>query len=446
MNFSKLNSILNTPLIIKLLQFSIFILIVFFSKWLSGINDIPVSLDEIAWMNDSRVYEERNNKNWDYFKWQAHQPIGSWSSADFRLFDQPHLVKYIYGFALSNSNLYPWSGDLYDRNNQLFLRQSLPDDLSLGTLESKKMLGVEVDEALQISRKISVVFSLLFFIVLFLFLLNISSFIHSALTTFLLMNSQVFLYNLRVATSDSVSVLFVLCCVILVYKLFWNIENLSNKKSFLFTYLLAISSAFAASTKINGWFLIPLILVFFTIKAILSNHVSIYKNVVLQRFILFSLIFIGTYWYLQPELWNFGFSGLMRFFSQRVIQHQKFVFSFGSFNIFEFHPWIFGLVFNSSFFNSTLKQLVFLLGGLGGLLGVIFKNRNTMIFGKIVLISIWVWVSVFFYARVGFDRYGIWLVTLLVIFLAYGWTRLFYKIFGLVKKNINTLILKVVKL
>lgn len=421
---------------IKILQIIIFISVIIFSNILSKVKDIPVSLDEIAWVNDSRVFEERVSNNYQYFEWKKGQPVAGWTSVDFRLFDQPHLVKYIYGAILTNLNHYQWNNGDYENNNRLFLEQSLPNNLLLNTIQSKQILGDQTDQAVQTNRKVSTFFTLLFLFTLFLFLLNISSFIHSIFVTILLTSNQVFIQNLLVATADSISLFFVLASVILVYKLFWNINKLSSKKYFVLIYLLAISTALAASAKINGWFLIPLIAVFFSIKLIFSetNFLYKYKKVALERFILWIITFIGTYWYLQPELWQNGFEGLIRFFSQRVSQHQRFIVSFGSFNVFEFHDWILRLLFSSSLFTSALKNNIFILVGLSGLLLSVMKNYRRQTFRKIMLISLWIWLSVFLYARVGFDRYGLWLVILLTVILSYGWIEVLNRVINQFKK------------
>jgi len=177
---------------------STFLLLTHIFGWLQNTNNNPIDLDEIAWVNDAKIYDWRTNEKWQNFSWSKDNSRKPWNSADFRLFDQPHLTKYIYGNILSLKKIEPWNDSYYHQKNyQDFAQQKLSDKKYIDEIESKKFFGEKTIAAIETSRKISLTFGLSFFLLLFIFINSNSSTLSAIITTSLLMTNPIFQYNFK---------------------------------------------------------------------------------------------------------------------------------------------------------------------------------------------------------------------------------------------------------
>ncbi|NCN45812.1 MAG: hypothetical protein COU63_01920 [Candidatus Pacebacteria bacterium CG10_big_fil_rev_8_21_14_0_10_36_11] len=406
---------------------STFLLLTHIFGWLQNTNNNPIDLDEIAWVNDAKIYDWRTNEKWQNFSWSKDNSRKPWNSADFRLFDQPHLTKYIYGNILSLKKIEPWNDSYYHQKNyQDFAQQKLSDKKYIDEIESKKFFGEKTIAAIETSRKISLTFGLSFFLLLFIFINSNSSTLSAIITTSLLMTNPIFQYNFKIATADSISMFFILLTLIIFYKLFFN----KNKNNFIYLFISAITTALATSSKINGWILVIIFLIFNTIKLIKEEKINI--KYFWQKNILWILIFINTYIYLQPELWNNSLIGIEHFFRQRITQ--QIIFSTTtSLNFLNYHLWIIRLFIESHTKNISLLKLSLFIISLVSLLIKLTTQKINLDWKKTSIITCIIisWLFFFSYAKVGFSRYTMWPLVLLATFTSLE-----------IEKTIKTLIIK----
>ncbi len=403
------------------MRLGIFLVILFCTGWFSGSTHIPIDLDELAWVHDAEVYQWRISNDWNKFRWNTREKSVEWSDEDFRLFDQPHLVKYIYGFVLSTTNINPWNNQNRANNLGLFINQKVSGQYLLTDDSSPSVFGQVTIDAIIICRLVSTTAGVLFFFILYFFLTYRFSILLSSTTLLLLTTNPTLYYNLHLATSDSISLFFITITLIFFYFLFFN-THINRKARFILLFLSAISAAVAVSTKINGWLLAYV----FLIGQILLDHGYQWINwkIFLIKTGFWFLLFIGTYVYLQPELWTSIPNGLLRFFSHRFTQQDQFVYSFGAMGVFEYHKWLFALFTQSSHFIVIVFKYFFLLIALIKLIKVsisIFPKKIYLL--KQVIIVGTIWLQFFYYARIGFDRYAIWPIIILTILSSWIITR-----------------------
>ena len=199
-------------------------------------------------------------------------------------------------------------------------------------------------------------------------------------------------------------------------------NHLTNKAGFILLFLSAVSSAFAVSTKTNSWLLIYVLLLgqlLFCDRGRLVN----WKETVTKTCLWFFL-FVGTYIYLQPELWTSPTAGFVRFFSQRLAQQNQFVHSFGTVGFFEYHKWLVELSAQSNHVVITIIKVTVLLIALIKFIKIFLTNfSKTNFLIKQLIIVTPIWLFFFFSARIGFDRYAIWPIIILAIFSSWILTR-----------------------
>ena len=394
----------------------IFLLVTVTTGWYN--TSSPIDLDEIAWIQDAQVYQRRLHTTWNTFDWDQTKYSMDWTSPDFRLFDQPHLVKYIYGFALSTANIDPWQNTNRESNLHLFIEQKNTGRYLLTDNASSTIFGSSTIEAIILCRWISALFGLTTLLIMFLFLTFKFSLMMSSLSLLLLTTNPTIFYNLHLATSDSISLFFIVISLILFYLLFFK-NHMPRKMIFLLFLLSAITSAFAVSTKINGWLLIYVFLLG-QLRFVHYDRRMHWKTAITQTCWWFFL-FLGSYLYLQPELWSSPFAGFVRFFSQRLTQQHQFVQSFGSLGFFEYHQWLVELSVQSKQSIVTISKVIFLLFALIKSIQLAitnFKKRYTFLKHTIVIMPVWLFF--FYYSKVGFERYAIW--PILIITLLGSWT------------------------
>jgi|GEM_PF-3123014 len=411
----------------KYIFISIYLISLFlFTNWFDLPKYTPIDLDELAWVNDAQVFDWRKNGNWENFIW-SNNNVGSWTSHDFRLFDQPHLVKYIFGGTFSQKKTEPWTNEYYHQKNYLqFVKQSMTEDKYLYESESRELFGEKTIQAISLARNISSFFGILSVILISFFLAKEFSVFQSIIVIFLILTNSVFRYNLNLATADSISLFFILISIICFYYIYRNKKN----RRFLFV-ISFITTAFAASSKVNGWIL-PVL--FFLVS--LAEEKRNYKQVI-KWSIVWLCLYLGTYIYLQPELWLKPIAGLSKFFLQRISQQSRFEINGLDLNFFEYHFWLFQLFIRSDkpiFY--LLKVVVFYFVFSTVLLSTIIKyiRCKTQITQELLVKNVKsilqkkscqysfiicvVWLSVFSYARIGFERYA--MLPLLIIFIGFA--------------------------
>lgn len=377
-----------------------------FFDWLSPIKNQAIDLDELAWVNDSQVYEWRKNQDWQNFNWSSTAPK-FWSSPDFRLFDQPHLVKYIYGSVFSFYEAEPWKDIEYHQKNYLqFTQGALSGKKYLYDEDSQIIFGEKTIGAITIAREISRIFAILFILIISLFIAKNYSFFQATIVSFLIVTNTVFQHNLKLATADSISMFFILLALICLYFLYKKNES---KSSFLLIFLSSMASSLASSSKINGWILVFIFNLLFLIKEKENN------KKMWQKIFIWNGIYFGTYIYLQPELWQNIIGGFVNFFSQRIEQQRKFLFSNKSYNFLEYHFWLIKLFISSANKIFTLTKTFIFITTLFLFLMKVNKNIIFKLSSPLLWILSVSWVFFFFYAQVGFERYAMW--PLLILFL-----------------------------
>lgn len=373
----------------------------------------PINLDEIAWVHDAVVYDWRVTKQFDQFAWSTtFSP--SWSAHDFRLFDQPHFAKYIYGFFLSEKQLSPWTDtDQEATNFRLFTSQQNNGQLTLDNPLAVKTYGEATVAAIGVARVVSVSFALGFFLLLFWFLQRTASLLTATLTLSLLATNSVFATNFQLATANSISMFCMLLSFVCLYLLYMQSRS-SPRVSFIFFFCSAVTAAFAAGTKIDGWLLVVLatgLILSTNIRQLPPIHITMQVGTWL-------LLFLGTYIYLQPELWGSIPSGLLRFFYHRLHQQQEFVEVYSTLSFAQYHVWLVSLLTQSSTkIIVVLKQLLLMFAGIGLLRSVVTKlpGQPSARISPATLVKLFVfsWIFFYWYARIGFDRYALWPLVLL---------------------------------
>ena len=400
--------------------------LLYLSGWFNLNKEIPINLDELAWVQDSQVFEWRLNQDWENFSWSEVEKSG-WMSHDFRLFDQPHFVKYVYGYIFTIKNTQPWLTKKQQEKNYLqFTQQYLSGKIRVYENNSKEIFGINTIKAIFLARKINTLVGIGFITIITIFLARQFSINQSLMVSFLIITNPIFQYNFNIATADSISMFFILITLLLFYSIFKK-----NKYKKVTLILSSITSAIATSSKINGW-----ILIIISISVIMMIEKDAKK--MLKKLFSWLSLFIGFYIYLQPELWNYPISGFIRYFSQRIIQQMRFEIDSQSLNIFSYHYWLLKLYLGSKneflylikvgmlFFNSLLilrKIRLFLMLSFKKIKEKInnFLKNNYLV----LLIFLLIWIIIFLYAKIGFERYAMW--PLIVIFVISS--RLIEKLF-----------------
>jgi len=407
--------IVNSEVKKYLFLFFYLLLLLTSTGWFELKKELPLDLDELAWIQDSQVFKWRLNNNQENFSWSDEKT--NWRDKDFRLFDQPHFVKYIHGFAFSVKGIEPWSNQ--EKNYLQFVQQSLGGEKTLYQKDSENIFGKTTIEAIVLARKISSFFGILFIFLISTFLTNKFSLIEALITSFFIISNPIFRLNLNLATADSISMFFILLTIIIFYMSF---KKSSYRKFFIITS--AITAAIAASSKVNGW-LLPISYILLTTLNLLTekNKIKLIKETSLW----FSL-YCGIYFYLQPELWQQPIAGLQKYFYQRVVQQLRFEINSQNLNIFSYHYWLSSLVLESiTKFTYSIKIIILAVISLDIFKKIIltktisldklkqkvakFINNNY----KIYLIFTLIWFFIFLYAKIGFERYAMW--PLVVVFI-----------------------------
>lgn len=408
----------------RLTLFLFLLSFVFVSQWVTGwwrrVFFAPVDLDELVWMQDSQIVEWRLNQQWSNFKWQAANQgaYGAWFSPQFRLFDQPHGAKYIYGYWLLLWKINPWSSEIQQQNYQAFLSRVAISDGGLSSTDSIVRYGTETVRAILFSRILSVIFATAFIVLLILLFVLKISWESGFLLGFLLITTSPLLYNGTIATADSFALFWQLVAGISYCKYFYFVR--SGKVSGFWFLLTALCTAAALTMKINSWLLLGIWLSSYLLLLLKMKNYSIDS---LIKPVVWILLVISSYIYLQPELWSQPLLGLQHFFMQRLWQQHAFEVSGNLMNIVDYHWWIVRLYVGTNFSVAVVKVVLLELS----LLGWIFKlYRNKKNFFKnkngIYWLSLFIVIDLFCfsYARVGFDRYVLWPVCIFSMVIATG--------------------------
>jgi hypothetical protein len=416
------NGILSAMKKINISRKSIFLILVTIiaaTHWFFDIKNINFDTDEAYYILSSQFYFHRKNNNLDAFTLPSDYNNLSWSSLQNQLIDQPQLGKYIIGFILESTNRNPWkNSDLSWLYNE-FARLKLPSGKKLHQIND--YLGTEMINAIATVRYASAFAGLLS--------LSLLAYATTRITNNPLIGTFVFIFSsfhpllrqyLRIATTNSFSLLFLLSNILLIYAVLKTSKKISLHNLFLSALLLGTINAASASIKINGLF--PLSFPFaLIIISLLSNKVKLasIKQYLTRPAIIISgtiMGFVSTFLYLEPELWNNPIKGMVSLIGVRLAQQQRFFAYFGKFSLPEVIYTLFDLFLSVSDQNliKTLMILVLLIG-LNELRKKSEKEKNTQIILYLLTFSL---ITNAFYARVkSFDRYLIPSV-LIIIFIA----------------------------
>ncbi|NCN03592.1 MAG: hypothetical protein GW942_00790 [Candidatus Pacebacteria bacterium] len=397
-----------------------------FLNLLNSVRSKPVELDEIAWLHDTNIYKERIDNNWSYFNYNKLVLQKSWRSHDFRLFDQPHLVKYIYGFAFMQTGIDNWSDKAQEyKNYSYFLSDGKNLNTDINSKEFSDQAGSSVAQAIVVARTISLTFFLSSLIILFYFLKKEFGNLSASLSLIFIYSNQTIINGSSLATADNIFQFFVILSLICFYYLFWENISLNNKSRFFLIFSSALLTSFAVGSKINGLILVYLFIIFKIIDLIFSKKIKILKSLYELTFWLL-LIFIN-YLYLQPELGSGYISGFYRFISQRFEQQSRFYNVFGSLDILNYAILIIKKYLGDNFNILYLIKLMVLIIGLPYYfykksMKSTSNREKSLDFSSIFISSI----LIFTYASVGFDRYLVIPIIILIIVSVRGLTLIIF--------------------
>ncbi|NCN87470.1 MAG: phospholipid carrier-dependent glycosyltransferase [Candidatus Pacebacteria bacterium] len=386
-----------------------------------------LDLDEIVWVHDTNVYNQRINNNWSYFKWEDLNVRIPWSSHDFRLFDQPHLVKYIYGSIFKLNKIDIWSDKSQELRNYSYFVEGGKKDSKVGlnfeinSQELTSQLSEEVVSAIKIARLTSAVFALLFLITLFYFIKKEANFFTALISLVFIYFNEIFIWNSPLANADNISNFFILLASICFYYLFWKGDLIKGKLRFFLYFSSAIFTSFAMGSKINGLILLYLFVIFKIIDLIFTKKTKILKS--LYELIFWLLLVLVNYLYLQPELGSQYLVGFYKFISQRVEQQTRFYNVSGSLDLFSYISLVIKRYLGDNLNIFFLFKLVTIIIGLPYFFKKILINarssRNKILNFFTFLLT---FILIFSYARVGFERYLVIPIILLILTSVRGFT------------------------
>lgn len=374
--------------------------------------------DEIAWVYDSYIFQLRVSQDPILYKYDKSYLDGSWADIKTRIVDQPQFGKYLYGFLLrafrinldyEEPPLFNTSSDLYSRFGYYW------NELSGQNLDeiSRELGGPKWVEAIVSMRYVSFAFFISILIVhgCFIFLLT-KDLVISLVSVGLLSVNKLFVYFSQVATMD-LPALFMAYVSVAV---FFYAQKIQIRKTFVRRLLFSVSGilvAIAATTKLNGFFLIFLPLFFFNRRRVTSWLFEVFY---------FYIGFLATLGIVERAVLN-NLQSLLVLFFARLRQQSFFLLSNDILNPLEYLQF----VVLSMFENYGL--FIFVLIGLLLIKYFVYLKKKVIVLGKLKLkpfqksmglFAIYLVVTNYYYARVGFERYLMIIHVLLVIMATYS--------------------------
>lgn len=386
----------------------IFVTVVFLSiYWFSDTVSIGLDMDEVYYILNSRFYFYRKQGKFEAFTLPSTHKKLPWLSLQNQMLDQPQLEKYIIGFILETSDANPWEKTDPNWLYAEFASFNLPVGKKLHQITN--YLGTEMVKAITIIRYVSAVAGLTS-LMLFGYVISritnnifIGAFAFGISTLHPLMRQF-----LRIATTNSFSLLFLLLSSFLILYILKKLKSMSFFNLFMASLFLGTLIAATTSIKINGMLLLLFPIGFIFLKTIHRKKYITLNKSQLKQFLVFTtsaaLGFISTFYYLEPELWKNPVKGIYLLLTTRLAQQERFYRHIGKMSF----PQI-STTFINSFLsisaNPIIKVLLIalLLTGAIELIKTSKKDYNNKI---LFYFLVFVLVTNAYYARViGFYRY-----------------------------------------
>src|SRR3990170_1268252 len=394
--------------------------------WFSDIDAIGLDADEVVWVVHSQFYRYRQQGKWEMFTTPQEFPDSyTWSSVNYQVIDQPQLGKYIFGFILDIFGKLSWEPQEKNWLYEEFPSSRIPGGQSLQSVTS--VIGPDIVQAVLTMRYVSSYVGLVSLAMFGWIVMRCTNGFLGTLAAFTAAAYPLIRYNLRIATTNSISLLFLILTVIFMIHLLKNYKTMSGKKLIMFSLLLGILNACAASIKLNGTFLVGFPVLYFTISWLFHRSRSGQRNRValLKREAIVLLIYLMSaflmFFLLEPELWPEPVKGFVLLFEARLHQQDLFYKFFGKRSLMTMPLFLVQLLLPTSISSVFIIPLTLLL--LLGIFGLLKRKQEnahnaleTGMLGYIILANT-------LYARIdfdGFSRYSIPSMLVMILLLSIG--------------------------
>lgn len=394
--------------------------------WFADLTKIGLDADEVMWVIHSQFYRYRQQGMWDKFATPQGYPYRyTWSSISYQVIDQPQLGKYIFGFILDISGKLTWDAQEKNWLYADFPSNRIPGGQSLQFARSK--IGADIVESILIMRYVSAFAGLLSLAIFGYLVSKFTNILVGTLATATAASYPLMRYNLRIATTNSVSLLFLILTVILMIWLLKNYKTMSVRNLIASSLLLGALNACATSVKLNGTFLILFPAIYISIAILRNNHRPKKQKgqITLKKSALLLASYFGSYfamfYFLEPELWANLFTGIKSLYGSRLRQQEMFYNFYGKRSLMTMP-----LVLFKVFLNRSTNVLSMLLAASLVLIGIkgLIKQRESNSNNQLVLwMLIYILLANTYYARIdfhGFDRYLIPSILVLILLISIG--------------------------
>ncbi|OGY20527.1 MAG: hypothetical protein A2900_05660 [Candidatus Chisholmbacteria bacterium RIFCSPLOWO2_01_FULL_50_28] len=388
-----------------------------YGLWISLVPKITLSIDEVPWILDAQFYTHRRNNNWERFSLPKDFKYLRWETQKRRLLDQPQFGKYLIGFLLQSTGRKMVDEETSTRLYAIVHTDVLPTGKTLE--EAAIILGSEVTDAILLIRYASVAAGLLAILFLAWIATNITRDWKIGFSIAVFSAWHPLIRNtFGIATADAFFVLFLLISGTALVATLHQLPRLSNSRIFLSSFVLGMLIACTTSIKLPGVFLLFFPWLYFSLLCL--THPSTISKQQWKRFLFFcagyTLSFLATFFFLEPEIWADPIRGTGALFGSRILQQELFYRAFGQFSFLEMPLYILTVFISISKYRIVQSLLTLLL--LFGWYSLLRRAKNDPQSHSLLSLSIfWIVVNIA-YARVklpGFERYLI--PTLLILIL-----------------------------
>ena len=259
---------------------------------------IPVHIDEIAWFIDTDAFEQLFIK----------KDISSSFWQSVQRYDQPPLVKYIYG-----GYLWAKDSDVFEIRERLEKEwgrwgiYSNPNTTEIGF----KIFGPYIYQMRQINH-VAIIGALMAFYMLLILVSNTSVMV-AIIGTMMLFRNELFLQEMTHATHDGFMLSFMLFAV-----LFYSLYIQNKKKHWI--VLAIVCAAFSVASKLTG--------VMATIAILMHQVIGIFKEwqhnkLALVHFFAVTLIIFMLWVLVNPSLYKDSINRSIQYYSFRMDQSNR---------------------------------------------------------------------------------------------------------------------------
>lgn len=381
------------------------------SYWFFNILTIGLDMDEVTYTLNSQFYFHRKQANLKAFTLPEKVQNLNWDDQQNQLLDQPQLGKFIFGFILDLTKKNPWTNQDLSWLYQEFALLNLPQGNSLNQV--RYLIGNEMVNAIIVLRYSSAIAGLISLLLIAYSVNKISNNAWIGALAFSLSSLHPLMRQyLRIATTNSLSLLFLVLSSFLIFSILKKFKHLPPLTLLLSSLFLGTLAAASTSIKLNGVLLLAFPFLYILTPLLLSKEKTKTRQeaALIKKIFVFtigiSIGFISTFYYLEPELWQDPLKGIQLLIETRLIQQQKFFQYFGEMSIFETLSNMIKNYLNISNY-LILKVFLFYLIPIGiwNLWNQSKKNKNKKI---LLYFSLFVPIATLLYVRVkGFDRYFI---------------------------------------